>query len=54
MLQATAFTTAIVGFIVMFLEAMLIPLAWLAGVVIGLTGLALSWVIVTGEKVSSL
>jgi hypothetical protein len=52
-LQATAFTAVIAGFIVMFLEAMLIPPPWLAGVAIGLTALALYWAPVGGEKAGS-
>jgi hypothetical protein len=51
--QATTLTMGIVGFLVVFLEAMLIPPPWLAGVAIGLTALALYWAIVAGEKPGS-
>ena len=37
---------AILGFLGMFVEAVLIPPPWLAGVVVGLTALALYWAIV--------
>ncbi|MEK7204263.1 MAG: hypothetical protein AAB254_02030, partial [candidate division NC10 bacterium] len=47
--QATTLTTGIAGFLVVFLEAMLIPPFWLAGAAVGLTALALYWAIVGGE-----
>ena len=47
--QATTLTTGIVSFLVVFLEAMLIPPPWLAVVAVGLTALALYWAIVGGE-----
>ncbi|HEX9899526.1 MAG TPA: hypothetical protein VGC81_09880 [Candidatus Methylomirabilis sp.] len=47
--QATTLTTGIAGFLVVFLEAMLIPPVWLAGAAVGLTALALYWAIIGGE-----
>jgi hypothetical protein len=47
-LEASAFTTVIVGFVVVFLEAMLIPTPWLAAVVVGVTGLGLHGLLVSG------
>jgi hypothetical protein len=43
---------AILGFLGMFVEALLIPPAWLAGLVVGLTALALYWVIVGDARPS--
>jgi hypothetical protein len=42
-------TTAILAFLAMFLEALLIPPAWLATIVVALTGLALYGVLISGE-----
>jgi hypothetical protein len=47
--QATTLSTRIVSFLVLLLEAMLIPPPWLASVAIGLTALALYWAIIGGE-----
>jgi len=44
--QAAGIAAAILGFLVMFLEAMLIPSAWLAVVVVALTVAALYWILV--------
>jgi len=44
--QATTLTTGIVSFLVVFLEAVLIPPPWLAGAAVALTALALYWAIV--------
>ena len=44
--QAAGIATSILGFLVMFLEAMLIPSAWLAVVVVALTVAALYWILV--------
>jgi hypothetical protein len=38
----------ILGFLGMFVEALLIPPAWLAGLVVGLTALAMYWTLVGG------
>jgi len=46
--QANAMTTAVVGFVVMFLEAMLIPPLWLAAGAVGLTAVGLYWTIIGG------
>jgi len=47
--KATMLTTGILSFLVVFLEAVLIPPFWLAGVAVGLTALALYWAIIGGE-----
>jgi hypothetical protein len=40
---------AILGFLGMFVEALLIPPAWLAVFVVGLTALAINWALASGE-----
>ena len=44
--QANAVATAVVGFVIMFLEAMLIPPLWLAVGAVGLTAAAVYWTII--------
>lgn len=51
--QAFGLTTAIVGFLVMFLEAILIPPAWLAASAVALTALGLYWMLVNNQGRSS-
>jgi len=48
--QAFALPIAILGFLGMFFEAMLIPLAWLAAIVVAATALALYWALVSGLR----
>ncbi len=43
-------TALSLGFLALFLEAMLIPPLWLAVVVVAMTGVALYWVLVTGGE----
>lgn len=50
--HAGALTTAVVGFVIMFLEATFIPPAWLAVGAVGLTAVALYWTII-GSRASS-
>lgn len=45
--------TAVLGFAGMFLEAMLIPPAWLATTVVALTGVALYWMLVGSQRSGS-
>jgi len=47
--KVTTLTTGIVSFLVVFLEAVLIPPPWLAGAAVALTALALYWAIIGGE-----
>ncbi|OGB95627.1 MAG: hypothetical protein A3G35_17725 [candidate division NC10 bacterium RIFCSPLOWO2_12_FULL_66_18] len=51
--QGFGAATAILGFTGMFLEAVLIPPAWLAATVVGLTGVALYWMLVNNPGGSS-
>lgn len=51
--QAAAITTAIVGFIIMSLEAMLIPPVWPAAGAVGLTAVVLYWTIIGSMESSS-
>jgi hypothetical protein len=44
--QASALTTAVVGFVIIFLEATFIPPAWLAAGAVGLTAVALYWTLI--------
>lgn len=39
--------TAVLGFLVMFLEAVLVPSGWVAAIAVALTALALSWAIMS-------
>ena len=47
---ATTLATGIASFLVVFLEALLIPPSWLAGMAVGLTALVLYWAIIGGER----
>jgi len=48
--EAGVLTAAIAGFLVMFLEAVLIPLAWLAAGAVALTAVGLYWAVVGGSE----
>jgi hypothetical protein len=51
--RAGAVTTAVVGFVLLFLEAILIPPVWLAAGAMGLTALMLYWAIIASMGSSS-
>jgi len=51
--QASAVTTAVVGFVIMFLEAILIPSPWMAASAVGLTAVALYWAVLGNVRTSS-
>lgn len=52
--QGFGMAAAVLGFAGMFLEAMLIPPAWLAATLVGLTGVALYWMLVNNPGGRSL
>lgn len=51
--QTGAVTSAVVGFLILFVEAMLIPPPWLAAGVVGLTAVVLYWAVIGSMRSSS-